>query len=59
MTPIQAIKKSNQKLFFSNLRDWRLKQKPKGNLGDLAKSLDIKKISRKAIQQIGVVNYIH
>ena len=47
MTPIQASKKSNEKLVFSNLRDDRQKQKPKFKLGVLVRTADIKKLFSK------------
>ena len=43
MTPIQASKKSNEKEVYSNLRDERVKLKPKFNLGQLVRTTDIKK----------------
>ena len=43
MTPIQASKKVNEKLVYSNLQDKRQKQKPKFQLGQLVRSADIKK----------------
>ena len=43
MTPIQASKKSNEKIVYSNLQDKRQKQKPKYKLGQLVRSADIKK----------------
>ena len=47
MTPIQASKKSNQKLVCSNLRDDRVKRQPKYKLGDLVRTSDIKKVFSK------------
>ena len=47
MTPIQASKKSNEKLVYSNLRDDRQKQKPKFKLGQLVRTTDIKKVFSK------------
>ena len=43
MTPVQASRKSNEKLVYSNLRDDREKQHPKFNLGQLVRTADIKK----------------
>ena len=47
MTPIQASKKSNEKLVYSNLQDKREKQTPKYKLGQLVRTADIKKIFSK------------
>ena len=47
MTPIQASKKMNEKLVFSNLRDDRVKRQPKFKLGDLVKTADIKRVFSK------------
>ena len=47
MTPIQASKKSNEKEAYSNLRDDRVKQKPKFNLRQLVTTDDIKKVFSK------------
>ena len=47
MTPVQASKKSNQKLVYNNLGDDRQKQRPKFKLGDLARTADIKKVISK------------
>ena len=47
MTPIQASKKVNEKEVFSNLRDDRVKQKPKFKLGQLIRVADIKKVFSK------------
>ena len=47
MTPIQASKKSNEKLVYSNLQDRRVKQKPKFKLGELVRTADIKKVFSK------------
>ena len=47
MTPIQASKKSNEKLVFSNLQDRRVKQLPKFKLGDLVRTADIKRVFSK------------
>ena len=47
MTPIQASKKTNEKLVFSNLRDDREKQKPKFKLEDLVRTADIKRVFSK------------
>ena len=47
MTPIQASKKSNEKIVFDNLRDDRQKQRSKFKLGDLVRTADIKKVFSK------------
>ena len=47
MTPIQASKKINEKLVFSNLRDNRVKRQPKFKLGDLVRTADIKRVFSK------------
>ena len=47
MTPIQASKKSNEKVVFDNLRDDRQKQRPKYKLGQLVRTADIKKVFSK------------
>ena len=47
MIPIQASKKSNEKIIFDNLRDDRQKQRPKFKLGDLVRTADIKKVFSK------------
>ena len=47
MTPIQASKKSNQKLVYNNLGDDRVKRQPKFKLGDLVRAADIKRVFSK------------
>ena len=47
MTPIQACKKSNEKEVFSNLRDNRVKQKPKFKLGQVVRTADITRVFSK------------
>ena len=47
MTPIQASKKANEKLVYSNLRDDREKQKPNFKLGQLVRTADIKRVFSK------------
>ena len=47
MTPIQASKKSNEKLVYNNLKDNRKIQKPKYKLGDLVRTADIKRVFSK------------
>ena len=47
MTPIQASKKANEKLVYSNLQDRRVRQKPKFKLGQLVRTADIKKVFSK------------
>ena len=41
MAPLQASKKSNEKLVFNNLQDRRVKQQPKFKLGQLVRAADI------------------
>ena len=48
MKPIDASRKSNQKLVYNNLKDDREKQKPKFKLGDLVRTADIKKVFSKS-----------
>ena len=58
MTPIQASKKSNDKLVYSKLKDDREIQKPKYKLGDLVRTADIlKEYSQKEIVQTIAINY--
>ena len=47
MTPIQASKKSNERLVYSNLQDRRQKQRPKFKLGDLVRTSDIRRVFSK------------
>ena len=47
MTPIQAIKKSNEKIVYNNLQDRREIQKPKFKLGDLVRTADIERVFSK------------
>ena len=47
MTPIQASKKSNEKLVYNNLKDNKKIQKPKYKLGDLVRTADIKRVFSK------------
>ena len=47
MTPIQASKKSNGKIVYSNLQDRRVKQLPKLKLCQLVRTADIKKVFSK------------
>ena len=47
MTPIQASKKSNEKLVYTNLRDKRDVRKPKYKLGQLIRTADIKRVFSK------------
>ena len=51
MTPVQASKKSNEKLVFSNLQDRRDKQQPKFKLGQLVRTADFKKFLLKVIRR--------
>ena len=47
MTPIQASKKSNQKLVYNNLKDDREVRKPKFKLGQFVRTADIKRVFSK------------
>ena len=47
MTPVQASKKSNEKIVYNNLKDNRVKQKPKYRLGQLVRTSDIKRVFSK------------
>ena len=47
MTPIQASKKTNEKIVYNNLKDNREVQKPKFKLGQLVRTADIKKVFSK------------
>ena len=47
MTPIQAYKKSNEKIVFDNLRDDREKQQPKYKLEQVVRTADIKRVFSK------------
>ena len=48
MTPVQASKKSNEKIVNNNLKDIRVKQKPKYRLGQLVRTIDIKRVFSKS-----------
>ena len=47
MTPIQASKKSNERVVYSNLKDNREVRKPKFKLGQLVRTADIKRVFSK------------
>ena len=47
MTPVQASKKSNEKIVYNNLKDNRVKQKPKYRLGQFVRTSDIKRVFSK------------
>ena len=47
MTPVQASKKSNEKLVYYNLQDRRVKGQPKFKLGDLVRTADIRRVFSK------------
>ena len=47
MTPVQASKKVNEKLVYSNLQDKRRKLNPKYKLGQVVRTADIKKVFSK------------
>ena len=48
MKPIDASKKSNEKIVYSNLQDRRVKLKPKYKLGQLVRTSDIKRVFSKS-----------
>ena len=48
MTPIQASKKVNEKVVYSNLQDRRDRQQPKFKLGQLVRTADIKRVFSKS-----------
>ena len=47
MTPVQASRKANEKLVYSNLQDKRVKQRPNFILGQLVRTADIKRVFSK------------
>ena len=47
MTPIQASKKSIEKIVYNNLKDNREFQKPKFKFGQLVRTADIKRVFSK------------
>ena len=47
MNPFQASKKLIERKVYSNLRDDRVKQKPKYKLGQLVRTTDIKRVFSK------------
>ena len=47
MTPVQASKKTNEKIVFDNLRDDREKQQPKYKLGQLVRTANIRRVFSK------------
>ena len=47
MKPIDASKKSNEKLVYSNLQDNGVKHEPKYKLGDSVRTADIKQVFSK------------
>ena len=47
MTPVQASKKVNEKIVYSNLQDKRKKPNPKCNLGQLVRAADIRRVFSK------------
>ena len=47
MKTVNASKKSNEKEVYSNLRDDRVKQKPKNELGQSVRTADIKLVFSK------------
>ena len=47
MTPVQASKKTNEKIVYSNLEDNREVRKPKFKLDQLVRTTDIKEVFSK------------
>ena len=47
MKPINAFKKSNELLVYSNLQDRRVELQPKSKLGQLNRTADTKRVSSK------------
>ena len=47
LTPLQASKKVNEKTFYQNLQDRRVKQKPLFKLGQLVRAAVIKRVCSK------------
>ena len=47
MKPINASKKSNEKIVYNNLQDRRVKHQPKFKLGQLVRTADIKRVFSK------------
>ena len=47
MTPVQASRKTNEKLVYSNLKDNREVRKPKCKLGQLVRTADIKSFQQR------------
>ena len=47
LSPIQASKKSNEKLVFVNLQDRKVRQQPKHKLGQIVRTDDIKRVFSK------------
>ena len=58
MTPVQASKKTNEKLVYSNLQDKRRKLDPKDNLSQLVRTADKKEFLVKKTVQTIVIYYI-
>ena len=58
MTPIQASKKSDEKIVYNNLRDDRVKQLPKFKFGQLVRTADIKRVFSEGDSTNWRLNYI-
>ena len=58
MTPIQASKKSDEKIVYNNLRDDRVKQLPKFKFGQLVRTADIKRVFSEGDSTNWRINYI-
>ena len=53
LKPIDASKKSNEKMLFNNLKDRRQKHIPKIILGQLVRTADVKSVLAREIQRSG------
>ena len=58
MKPIDASKKSNEKIVYSNLQDKRKILNPKYKLGQPVRTADIERVFSKGDSKIGRINYI-
>ena len=47
MKPINAFKEANEKRVYSNLQDRRVRQQPRSKLGQLVRTVDIKRVFSK------------
>ena len=58
MTPIDASKKSNERLIFTNLKDKRQNQKPRDILRELVRSLILFQFLVKEIAQSIAMSFV-